>query len=70
MEIIKLYKKILIATDGKEWSKRAIDYGIDQAKNSGAELHVIYVIHDGEIGGGHPIADEMIIERLKHKEMR
>ncbi len=40
----KLYKKILIATDGSEYTKNSIDYGIDLAKNVDAKLHVIYVI--------------------------
>jgi nucleotide-binding universal stress UspA family protein len=40
----KLYKKILIATDGSEYTKNAVDYGIDLAKNIGAEIRVIYVI--------------------------
>jgi len=40
----KLYKKILIATDGSEYTKNSIDYGIDLAKNTQARLHVIYVI--------------------------
>ncbi len=40
----KLYKKILIATDGSEYTKNAVDYGIDLAKNTGAKLHAIYVV--------------------------
>ncbi len=40
----RLYKKILIATDGSEYTKNSVDYGIELAKNTGAELHAIYVI--------------------------
>ncbi len=40
----KLYKKILIATDGSEYTKNSVDYGIDLAKNTEAELHAIYVV--------------------------
>ncbi|MDD5473303.1 MAG: universal stress protein [Candidatus Methanoperedens sp.] len=40
----KLYKKILIATDGSEYTKNAVDYGIEFAKNTGAKLHAIYVV--------------------------
>ena len=40
----KLVKKILIATDGSEYTKNAVDYGIDLAKNTGAKLSTIYVI--------------------------
>ncbi|MBU3967840.1 MAG: universal stress protein [Euryarchaeota archaeon] len=40
----KLFKKILIATDGSEYTKNSIDYGIELAKNTQANLHVLYVI--------------------------
>ena len=40
----KLYEKILIATDGSEYTKNAIEYGIDLAKNTGAKLLTIYVV--------------------------
>jgi len=40
----KLYEKILIATDGSEYTKNAVDYGIDLAKNTGAKLLTIFVI--------------------------
>ncbi len=42
--VSKLYKKILIATDGSEHTKNAVNYGIDLAKNTGAKLHAIYVV--------------------------
>jgi nucleotide-binding universal stress UspA family protein len=40
----KLYRAILIATDGSEYIKKAVDYGIELASNTGAKLHVIYVV--------------------------
>lgn len=40
----KIYKKILIATDGSDYTKNAVDYGIDLAKNTGAKLLTIYVV--------------------------
>ncbi len=40
----KLYKKILIATDGSEYTKNAVDNGIELAKNTEAKLYTIYVI--------------------------
>jgi nucleotide-binding universal stress UspA family protein len=42
--VSKLYRKILIATDGSEYTKKAVDYGIELANNIGAKLHVIYVV--------------------------
>jgi nucleotide-binding universal stress UspA family protein len=43
----KLYKKILIATDGSENTKKALDYGIDLAINTGAKLQALYVVDTG-----------------------
>lgn len=40
----KLFKKILIATDGSDYTKNSIDYGLELAKNTEAKLYVIYVI--------------------------
>ena len=40
----KIYKKILIATDGSDYTKNAVDHGIDLAKNTGAKLLTIYVV--------------------------
>jgi len=43
----KFYTKILIATDGSEYTKKAVDYAIDIAINSGAKLEAIYVVDTG-----------------------
>ena len=40
----KLVKKILIATDGSEYTKNAVEYGVDLAKSTGAKLYAVYVI--------------------------
>ena len=40
----KLYKKILIATDGSEHTEKAITHAIELAKLTGAQLHAVYVI--------------------------
>lgn len=39
----KPIKKILIATDGSEHTRRAVEYGIELAKSAGAKLYTIYV---------------------------
>jgi len=54
----KLYKKILIATDGSEYTKKAVDYGIDLANDTGAKLHAIYVI-DTTAYGSIPMSAPM-----------
>lgn len=40
----EFYRNIVIATDGSENSLRAISYGIEIAKLSGATVHALYVI--------------------------
>ena len=38
------YEKILVATDGSELCKKAVETGIEISKMSGAKLYAIYVI--------------------------
>lgn len=40
----ELYKKILVATDGSEQNKKAIEHAVKLAKLSGAEPHAVYVM--------------------------
>ncbi|MDO9518239.1 MAG: universal stress protein [Methanosarcinaceae archaeon] len=40
----ELYKKILIATDGSEPNKKAVSYGIELARLSGAKVNIVYVV--------------------------
>jgi nucleotide-binding universal stress UspA family protein len=63
--VSKLYRRILIATDGSEYTKKAVDYGIELANDTGAKLHAIDRAEaaglevEGIIAQGHP-ADEII----------
>ncbi len=45
--VIKLFRKVLIATDGSEYTKKAVDYRIELAINTGAKLQAIYVVDTG-----------------------
>ena len=40
----EFYRNIVIATDGSENTQRAISYGIEIAKLSGATAHALYVV--------------------------
>lgn len=40
----KFYRKILIATDGSENTKKAISYGLEIARISGAKVYTLYVV--------------------------
>lgn len=39
-------KKILIATDGSDNVRNAVSYGIEIAKETGAEVYAVYVVSD------------------------
>jgi nucleotide-binding universal stress UspA family protein len=54
----KLFRKILIATDGSEYTKKAVDHGIELANNNGAKIHAIYVI-DTSAYGSIPLSAPM-----------
>lgn len=41
-----MYDRILLPTDGSRGSSRAIDQAIDLAAETGAELHVLFVVED------------------------
>ena len=38
------FKKILIATDGSENAAKAVSHGVNVARTTGAEVHILYVI--------------------------
>jgi len=60
------YKKIMIATDGSECSKLAIDKGIELARLSGGIVYAVYVISTAYLSprdGGW----ELIHEELKNQ---
>ena len=40
----EFYRNIVIATDGSENTQKAISYGIEIAKLSGATVHALYVV--------------------------
>ena len=56
--VSKLFRNILIATDGSEYTKKAVDHGIELANNNGAKIHAIYVI-DTSAYGSIPLSAPM-----------
>lgn len=42
-----IFKKIMVATDGSELVKRAIDTAVDIARQNEAKLYAVYVISMG-----------------------
>ena len=61
-----MFSKILVAIDGSEISRRAFSRAIDLAKQSKAELHVVYVIESGIVSPA-PVDTtwELIYERFE-----
>lgn len=49
-----LYRKIMIATDGSESVKKAVDTAVELARLSGAKLYAVYVVTSGGYTFGHP----------------
>lgn len=49
-----LYRKIMIATDGSESVKKAVDTAVEVARLNGAKLYAVYVVTSGGYTFGHP----------------
>ncbi|MHC1757564.1 MAG: universal stress protein [Methanosarcina sp.] len=49
-----IYRKIMVATDGSEPVKKAVDTAVEIARLSGAKLYAVYVIASGGYTVGHP----------------
>jgi nucleotide-binding universal stress UspA family protein len=49
-----LYRKIMIATDGSEQVKEAVDTAVEFSRLSGAKLYAVYVVATGGYTTGHP----------------
>ena len=41
-----MYERILLPTDGSRGTNRAVDQALDLAAETGAELHVLFVVED------------------------
>jgi nucleotide-binding universal stress UspA family protein len=67
----EFYRNIVIATDGSENTQKAISYGIEIAKLSGATVHALYVanipstISENWTAGGETMHEIMISEGEK-----
>jgi nucleotide-binding universal stress UspA family protein len=56
-----MYDRILLPTDGSQGTDRAVDEAIGLAAETGAELHVLFVVDAANV----PYAPEMTDERLE-----
>ncbi|MEF8777302.1 MAG: universal stress protein [Natronomonas sp.] len=54
-----MYDRILLPTDGSEGTNRAVRQAIDLAAETGAELHVLFVVED------MPYAPEMMDDQVE-----
>lgn len=60
---MKLYRNILVPTDGSETAQRAVKHGIGLAEALGARVYGIYVI---DISAFATLPTEMVWENLKN----
>jgi len=44
-----MFDTIVVATDGSESVRRAVDVAVDVAARFGAEVHAVYVVDEGEV---------------------
>lgn len=49
-----IYRKIMVATDGSEPVKKAVDTAIEIARLGGAKLYAVYVVESGGLSISHP----------------
>lgn len=49
-----VYRKIMVATDGSDLVKKAVDTAVEVAKLSEAKLYAVYVVASGGFSFGHP----------------
>ena len=59
------FKRILVATDGSEFSEAALEYAIDLAKKNYAELFIVYVVPLAPLGSAWE--DDRIREKLRQE---
>ncbi|UNJ81097.1 universal stress protein [Metabacillus dongyingensis] len=69
-----IYKRILVAIDGSEGSKQALQQGSELARNNGADLTLIYVKNETHLplyGGVYPVSaagTQIIQEEVERAE--
>ena len=61
----EFFRNIVIATDGSENTRRAIDYGIKFAKFSGATVHALHVMDTSSVTQSWTAGKETMYELLK-----
>ncbi len=62
----RLFKNIILATDGSKYSENAVEYAVELAKISGARISAIYVVDTGAFATiPMDVAWENIYELLK-----
>ena len=71
-----MYDRILLPTDGSRGTNRAIDQALELAAQTGAELHVLFVVEDlpyapemmdGEIEARLRVIGEEAIEEIRER---
>lgn len=56
-----MFKKILVATDASEYSRRALKTALELARTSGGEIELLYVMYLREAYWGYNVAYSILI---------
>ncbi len=60
-----MYKKILIAVDGSETSKKALDAALQMARESGGKVQLLHVVNELGYFSGHDAYGAQIAELIE-----
>lgn len=59
-----MYKTILVPTDGSEQAARAVEYGMELAKQYDATLHTMFVVDTRRYGDPALSSTELVVEEI------
>jgi nucleotide-binding universal stress UspA family protein len=66
MEVVQMFKKILVAVDGCSHARRVTEVAGDIAAKYGAKLVLLHVVGDGKVSAG--LARMLEVEHLTEAE--
>jgi nucleotide-binding universal stress UspA family protein len=65
-----VFKKILVATDGSKYAKKAVDYAVALAEAFGAELIALSVVEKAQLERLEPYAKQSIQELKEQMKLK
>lgn len=65
-----MYDTILVATDGSNAADRAVERGLDLAKDHGAEIHAMFVVNTRRYAEPALCSSELVLDGLQEEADR